>query len=1516
MTFVNRTLGVALAMAIPWLSLPRDGAAQDPCPSASSADAAAGWSAYGESDLATARARFEGALDRCANDGYSRTGLGYVELREGNTERADTLFTAVIATEPDNVDALVGLGLVRWRTADLDAVGALFSRVLELAPDHPTAVEYLTRIEGRVLGDAPERPELVLPDRLVYPARTAGDRFEIRTPDGWRPFWVKGVNLGAALPGRHPSEFPDSATYARWIRGMADMNANTVRVYTVHPPHFYDALLEWNTGHPERALWLIHGVWTELPEGDDFGAADYEGEFFGEMRDVVDVVHGRADIEPRPGRAFGYYTSDVSAWTLAYIIGREWEPFSAMAYDSIRGGAGGFEGTYVTVRGGNAMDAWMGKAVEHIVAYETETYRAQRPVAYTNWPTLDPLDHPTEPTVDEEMAIRRALGETPDVRIREYDNDGIALDASLVSPTERLLAGYFASYHAYPYYPDFMVLDDGYRSSSSSFGPSNYFGYLRDLKRHHPGMPVMISEYGVPASLGTGHLQPQGWHHGGLTEAEMAQINGRLTEELAEAGMAGGVLFAWIDEWFKKNWVTIEFELPSDRNRLWYNRLDAEQHYGMWAMEAEPPLTGATLSERVDAWRERAPLYGTDGLTVRAAHDEAYLWLLVETVGDQSDDSVMVGLDVIHPDRGDFRWPGGAGGAGLDLPVGVEFVLVATADEVRIVADPPSNPFRLEEVGQGGRDLDGVRARIEDPPADLFYARREQRFNLPYYSRANDDGRYDSLRVIVNRRRFTRDSTEYLAIGYDRGVLPPGVAPDGFWERSSDGTILEVRIPWLLINVTDPSSRTVLQGPGEANTRGAERGADGLWSLRPGVTQWPDSIFGPLGTEQIDGIGVVAAVLSGEGSTRSVPLTGDPVVRYRWPKWEEPRFRERARPVYDEMRTVFRRLDPYASAASASEPGGLAAAPAAGVGDEGGVRSPVSDTAEEADAAWRAGDTDRAFRLYEARLRAHPDDGASLHRMALMMAWREEYGRSLDLFARLEAIEPRNLDARVDRARVLAWRGDTDEALSELAEVLDGSPDHPGALEARALFQAWAGRYEESLNSYERLLSISPDNGAARRQQARVLSWAADFDGSREAYEAVLAENPDDVEARLGLAKTLAYADQLEQALGQYDRILERDPENRIALQGKGRTLAWADRLVEGERVLRETVALDEADASSWVVLGQILQWQGRNAAAKEALERAVMVAPTNSDARKQLADVKLTLAPLARPSTTYESDSDGNRMLTTSVSAGWHPRPRFELRLDGYHKDVEQGPLERTVFAGQIGGVFVAAPGWRLSGGVGATRTDAGGDPTYASGRVGVRSPQRGPVSFSFDMSSQVLDETARLADSGVRFTSFGGGVRWKPRAPWRVDGSIGYTFVDGSENNTRLSGSIAASRRVGRYFSLGASLRTFGYDKNLDDGYFDPNFYGIAELPSYWRWSRPSWSLLVEAAPGIQQVMSGGPRTFSLRGSARVGYRITPSRELSLSYGYSSAGLINFSTGSSDYRYSALILALNWTL
>lgn len=871
---------VAAATVIALAASARPAAAQQ-CPAAGNPQTEQGWTRYRANELDAARTAFEAARRACPNHIGARTGLGYVALRAGDVPAARRWFEGVAADEPRNVDALVGLGLSAWRQGDLPTVRAAFTRVREIDPANADAREYLARLpEG--IGPAPRRPALVLPDTTVYPARVNGDRFEVRTARGWQPFYWKGVNLGAALPGKHPSEFPDSAVYARWIEQMAAMGANVVRVYTIHPPHFYKALREWNLRHADNPLWIVHGVWTELPEDDDFAGAQWEGEFFAEMRRVVDLLHGRADLPPRPGHSSGFYTADVSPWVLSYIIGREWEPFSVVAFNELRPNEREWRGRYLTVTGGTPMDAWLGKACEEIIAYEMRTYRAQRPVAYTNWPTLDPLTHPTETTVDEEITIRQRLGERVDRRPLEYDNDATGLDAALVKTTAAFPAGYFASYHAYPYYPDFMVLDRAYAGARSSFGPSNYFGYLTELKRHHPGMPVVVSEYGVPASIGSAHLQPQGWHHGGHDEARMSEINVRLTREIAEAGMAGGAIFAWIDEWFKKNWIVIEFEIPLERNRLWLNRLDAEQHYGMLAMEPGQIFPDGGLSARLPAWRQRPALYSTpDGGRVRAAADEGYLWLLFESGTGRRPDELFLGFDVIKPDAGDFRWPGRVGER---LPVGLEFVLRATGDEARLMVDPPSNPFANDRIER----IQGQPApppNIDPALPGYFFGRWQQRFNRPYISQANEDGVYDSLRVVTNRRRFGRDGTEFPGMGYDRGILWPGAEPpDGMWAWTADG-VFEVRIPWMLLNFTDPSERRALQDP---------RG------------QLP----GEFGTETVPGIRIVAAARDGQ-RWRQWPAGGraGDVAQFTWPTWEQPRWRERERPVFGAMRDAFRTLN-------------------------------------------------------------------------------------------------------------------------------------------------------------------------------------------------------------------------------------------------------------------------------------------------------------------------------------------------------------------------------------------------------------------------------------------------------------------------------------------------------------------------------------------------------------------------------------------------------------------------------
>jgi len=379
--------------------------------------------------------------------------------------------------------------------------------------------------------------------------------------------------------------------------------------------------------------------------------------------------------------------------------------------------------------------------------------------------------------------------------------------------------------------------------------------------------------------------------------------------------------------------------------------------------------------------------------------------------------------------------------------------------------------------------------------------------------------------------------------------------------------------------------------------------------------------------------------------------------------------------------------------------------------EAGGAPAPGRD---EADEAWDRGDAALALELYERRRLATPGDPLAALRVALIRSWQGPYGSGLAILDGLVTSDATNTDARLARARVRAWSGDLSGARADALDVLAVEPARAEALEALASFQAWAGEFEESLETHDLLNSIAPESRTSGRGRAQTLAWAGDFAAATSAYSALVARNPDDLDAWLGLAQVLAYAEDFDGAVAQYDWILEGWPGEMRALTGKARALGWAGRLVEAERVAVGAVAADRSSAVAWAGLGELYRWQGRQADAHEALRIAAELAPTSPGVADQLRSIELARSPVAIPSVVHERDSDQNRMTTTSVSAGWHAVSRLELHGSAYRRHVEQGPLTRSAQGVSLSGRYELRPGWLLSAGVGGSRTDGPGRPSF----------------------------------------------------------------------------------------------------------------------------------------------------------------------------------------------------------
>jgi hypothetical protein len=239
------------------------------------------------------------------------------------------------------------------------------------------------------------------------------------------------------------------------------------------------------------------------------------------------------------------------------------------------------------------------------------------------------------------------------------------------------------------------------------------------------------------------------------------------------------------------------------------------------------------------------PMRSLRALTVD--HDEGFLHLLlqVESLDPDANGQVdwdkvdyLIGLDTLDPNRGDSC---------LDVTCTIrterriEFLLrIDSADQVTLSVD---QPYDLVGVWHGYR-ADGQLYR----PA------------------TNDDGLFNLMRTVTNDEFWFAGQKIAPIIHQDVGAFRTGpetkTTNTNFWYSLEQGT-LEIRIPWTLLNVTDPSSRMVVD--------------DDVPGMKDAFTE--------LKIHQTPGFAVVVAALGGAGEAEETLVDTIPRAIKQGPAW-------------------------------------------------------------------------------------------------------------------------------------------------------------------------------------------------------------------------------------------------------------------------------------------------------------------------------------------------------------------------------------------------------------------------------------------------------------------------------------------------------------------------------------------------------------------------------------------------------------------------------------------------------
>lgn len=775
--------------------------------------------------------------------------LGSIAMGKGDYQEAVNIYKRALKNGPpmDRSWAYEGIAEAFEALGEHGGARWAYNKALALEPENQGLS---ARLDALATATRPAAPE-----------RTGSSPFKVGRnfltgPDG-RDFFIKGINLGLGLPGHYPGEFSIAkGTYLKWFPMMERMGFNTLRTYTVHPPHFYEALREYNDSG--GSMYLLQGVWAELAgESGPFGEQEYTSNLMAGIDSALGAVFGSVEIPPSPGKASGAYRHDVSHLTAAFIVGREWEGCPARELNNRAGdGRADYRGSFLSIRNAQPFERWVTAMCDYLLQREQEFFGIMHPVSTISWPTLDPLKHPSESRYEDDL---RRQGMTKLKPGCSENEDVVSLDAHRIKASGG--AGFFATYHAYPYYPDF--LNNDYLAEAEP-----YLAYLRALKALHGRQPVLVAEFGVPSSRDVSHWHRLGWHQGGHDEPTQAAINAAQMDSIARAGMAGGAMFHWFDEWFKRNWVFAPYELPAGRNAYWYNAQDAEQNYGLMATYPGYPGKAVTLTGSMAEWEgaealysrpEGGPLHAMGGTGdgartlrgVRATHDEGYLYLLIECAEevDFTEAHYLVGLDTCGPETGEFTF---SGGTGLKSPVGMKFMVEITG--------PESSRILI------CRDYDK-------------YLNSPGKYIKPRYT---DQASWVMMMSKTNNRRTSKDGRRFFSSKvFMMSPLSPGSLKPGADDFNSladfnvSGRLIELRLPWGLINFTDPSSHQALWMDSDGKTRTST------------------------------GIGVMAATYrpAGGGGRMAVPTGGvhratdhlplrpympEDVVRYNWKGWDTP----------------------------------------------------------------------------------------------------------------------------------------------------------------------------------------------------------------------------------------------------------------------------------------------------------------------------------------------------------------------------------------------------------------------------------------------------------------------------------------------------------------------------------------------------------------------------------------------------------------------------------------------------
>ena len=649
--------------------------------------------------------------------------------------------------------------------------------------------------------------------------RTDEDTIYMKQNGEYTPYEIRGVDMGVGIPGEWTTDFAiDEETYLRWFSQIQELGANTIRVYTILHDDFYNAFFKYNTEREKMGrepLYLLHGVWVNDYIINSHRDA-YDDEFLKTLKDdcrtLVDVLHGKISLSLSYGnKGSGSYRKDVSQWVIGYIIGVEWETSIVTYTNQNSYDKTGYKGKYLqTTEDATPFETMLCEAGDKMIEYESKRYKQQRLMSFENGGITDPFIYP--------------------ITVTTYRNKTDVLNVEHIKTSDSFISGYFASYHVYPYFPDFLqtmletkkykekflikkldisyynnliyrlsllnapkiedyLLNEDYYDSQGR--RNTYLAYLKVLNRFH-NIPVVISEYGVTTGRGMAQRDKNtNRNQGNMTEQEQGQALIDCYKDIKDAGCAGSCVFSWQDEWFKRTWNTM-YAVDLDNTPYWSDYQTNDQFFGLLSFDPGEEKSVCYVDGDISEWTEKDKVVKSGDMELSMKYDEKFLYFLVHKKNfDPENDTLYLPIDT-NPKIGSTYCEN----YDVSFERASDFLMVISGKEnSRIVVQE-----RYEALmSTYANEYYAIDPYIDPPKKDSpvfkkIYMPLRVKDILP---------NYDTVENVTKGEKYETGNLRY------GNANPDAEDFDSLSDFIFSGDYVEIRIPWQLLNFSNPSEMMI-----------------------------------------------------------------------------------------------------------------------------------------------------------------------------------------------------------------------------------------------------------------------------------------------------------------------------------------------------------------------------------------------------------------------------------------------------------------------------------------------------------------------------------------------------------------------------------------------------------------------------------------------------------------------------------------------------------------------------------